>query len=185
VNNLASYIERKLFTVNTEHAAATYYEYAREKKIIADALKIAEIRVIVHDCLTKTSELICKKHDVSKSEQKEYVEKIIKRIFNSYLKNVMKRIDRTSLRKLERNERFVSPTTALIENGDKHDALLEAIEVGFRFVNVSKDDESVKLKKILSSTDVKGVIQKMCGLNESDKLFSKMMKVMKKVQSTK
>jgi mannitol-1-phosphate 5-dehydrogenase len=185
VDNLAPYIERKLFTVNTGHAAAAYYGYARGKKTIADALEDQEIRSIVHDCLAETSELICKKHGVSKSEQKEYVEKIIKRISNPYLEDVVERVGRAPLRKLGRNERFVGPAAALAEYGDKHDALLGAIEVGFRFVDVPGDDESVELGKILGSTDAKGVVQKVCGLSESDKLFSEVVKVVEKVQSKK
>lgn len=182
VDHLAPYIERKLYTVNTGHAAAAYYGYARGKKTIAEALEDQEIRSIVRECLAETSQLITTKHGVSKDEQKEYVEKIIKRISNPYLEDVVERVGRAPLRKLGRKERFVGPAAGLAENGDKYDALLGAIEVTFGFVNVPGDDESAELAKILESTDAEEVVKNICGLTESDKLYADVVKVVKKVQ---
>lgn len=182
VDDLNPYIERKLYTVNTGHAAAAYYGYARGKKTIAEALEDQEIRSIVHACLAETSQLITTKHGISKAEQREYVEKIIKRISNPYLEDVVERVGRAPLRKLGRKERFVGPAAQLAESGDKYDALLGAIEVAFRFVNVKGDDESAELAKILESTDAEDVVKKVSGLTESDKLYADVVKVVKKVQ---
>lgn len=182
VDNLEPFIERKLFTVNTGHAAAAYYGHARGKRTIADALEDKEIRTIVQECLAETSHLICTKHGVSKDEQKEYVNKIIKRISNPYLEDVVERVGRAPLRKLGRNERFVGPAHYLAEHEDKYEALLGAIEVAFGFVDVKEDDESVELGKILRNDDAKGIVSKVCGLNEGDKLFEPILRVVQKVQ---
>lgn len=182
VDNLVPYIERKLFTVNTGHAAAAYYGYARGKKTIAEALENKEINEIVRKCLDETSHLICTKHGISKVEQKEYVEKIITRISNPYLEDTVERVGRAPLRKLGRQERFIGPAAQLAEQGAKYDALLGAIEVAFGFVNVEGDEESVELGKFLKSTDAKGVVEKVTGLSESDKLFGDIVKVVEKVQ---
>lgn len=185
VDKLEPYIERKLFTVNTSHAAAAYYGHARGKKTIAEALEDKEINTIVRECLAETSQLIITKHGVSKEEQKEYVEKIIARISNPYLEDVVERVGRAPLRKLGRNERFVGPAAYLAEHGYKHDALLGAIETAFGFQNVEGDDESFELAKILASTDAKEVAEKVSGLSESDKLYKDVVKVVEKVQKTK
>ena len=182
VDNLVPYIERKLFTVNTGHAAAAYYGYARGKKTIHEALEDKEIHSIVHACLAETSQLITTKHGIGKAEQKEYVEKIIKRISNPYLEDVVERVGRAPLRKLGRKERFVGPAAELAQNGDKYDALLGAIEVAFRFVNVPGDEESADLAKILESNSAEEVVQKVSGLTESDKLYADVVKVVEKVQ---
>lgn len=185
VDKLEPYIERKLFTVNTSHAAAAYYGHARGKKTIAEALEDKEINAIVRECLAETSQLIITKHGVSKEEQKEYVEKIIARISNPYLEDVVERVGRAPLRKLGRNERFVGPAAYLAEHGYKHDALLGAIETAFGFQNVEGDDESFELAKTLASTDAKGVVEKVSGLSESDKLYKDVVKVVEKVQKAK
>ncbi len=184
VDNLTPYIERKLFTVNTGHAAAAYYGHIRGKKTIDEALDDKEIREIVHNCLAETSHLIVTKHGIGKHEQKEYVDKIIKRISNPMLKDVVERVGRAPLRKLSRKERFVGPAFELAEMGEKVDALLGAMEMAFRFTDVKDDEESVELAKKMQQ-DAKTVVQEVCGLKEGDKLYSQVLKVVEKVQSEK
>ena len=182
VDDLTPYIERKLFTVNTGHAAAAYYGRARGKTTVDEALSDKDIRAIVHDCLAETSQLIIKKHSIGVHEQKEYVDKIIKRISNPMLKDAVERVGRAPLRKLGRKERFVGPAFELAEKGEKVDALVGAMEQAFLFTNVEGDEESVELAKILKENDAKTVVEKVTGLKENDKLFSQVLKVVQKVQ---
>ncbi len=184
VDDLNPYIERKLFTVNTGHAAAAYYGYARGKRTIHDALQDPEINKSVYECLSETSHLIVKKHGIAVDEQKAYVEKIVKRISNPYLEDVVERVGRAPLRKLSRKERFVGPASQLAESGDKVDALLGAIEQAFAFLDVKDDEESAELSKILKSTEAKDVVGKVCGLEESHPLFSKIVPIVEKVQKS-
>ncbi|KAI4095437.1 MAG: hypothetical protein L6R37_007077 [Teloschistes peruensis] len=185
VDDLNPYIERKLFTVNTGHAAAAYYGHARGKHTIHDALQDTEINKIVHNCLAETSHLIVNKHGITAEEQKAYVEKIISRISNPYLEDVVERVGRAPLRKLSRKERFIGPASQLAESGDKVDALLGAVEQAFAFVDIEGDDESAELAKILKSTEAKEVVSKVCGLESSHPLYSKIVPIVEKVQSNK
>ncbi|KAI4171081.1 MAG: hypothetical protein LQ343_004493 [Gyalolechia ehrenbergii] len=182
VDDLNPYIERKLFTVNTGHAAAAYYGHARGKRTIHESLQDSEINKFVYECLAETSHLIVKKHGISVDEQKAYVDKIVKRISNPYLEDVVERVGRAPLRKLSRKERFIGPASQLVESGDKIDALLGAVEQAFAFVDVEGDEESVELSKILKSTGAKEVVGKVCGLEESHPLFSKIVPIVEKVQ---
>ena len=183
VDNLVPYIERKLFTVNTGHAAAAYYGYARGKKTIAEALEDKDIHTIVHECLAETSHLIVSKHGIGTQEQKDYVEKIITRISNPYLLDDVERVGRAPLRKLGRQERFVGPAHHLAEHGDKHTALLGAIEQAFRFVDVEGDEESVELGKKLKALSAEAVVSEVSGLEKGDKLYGEVVKIVEKVQS--
>ena len=183
VDDLKPYIERKLFTVNTGHATAAYYGYNRGKKTIYDALNDKEIHDIVQKVLQETSRLICSKHGISTQEQKEYVDKIIKRISNPHLEDMVERVGRAPLRKLSRKERFIGPASELVEKGENVDALLGAIEMAFRFQNVEGDDESVKLAKILKEHNAKDVTAKVTDLEPNHPLFGKVVKIVEKVQS--
>lgn len=182
VDDLVPYIERKLFTVNTGHAAAAYYGHARGKAMIHDALADKEIREVVHECLAETSHLIVKKHDITPSEQKDYVDKIINRISNPALEDVVERVGRAPLRKLGRQERFVGPAHHLAEQGDKYTALLGAMEQAFNFVDVEGDDESFELGKLLKSMDAESLVAKVCGLEKTDKMFGEVVQIVRKVQ---
>ncbi|KAK4692422.1 mannitol-1-phosphate 5-dehydrogenase, partial [Lecanoromycetidae sp. Uapishka_2] len=184
VDDLVPFIERKLFTVNTSHAAAAYYGRRLGKRTIHEAMADPKIKEHVHDCLTETSHLIVTKHGITKKEQEDYVEKIIDRISNPHLEDVVERVGRAPLRKLGRNERFVGPAHHLAERNEKYTALLGAMEQAFMFLNVGGDDESAELAKLLHENDSIYIVEKVCGLEKSDKMFDKVKAVVDKVKKS-
>jgi len=183
VDDLIPYIERKLFTVNTGHAAAAYHGYYYNKTTVYDALQERRILDEVRRTLAETSTLIVGKHGIEEQEQKEYVEKIITRIGNPHLEDAVERVGRAPLRKLSRNERFIGPAAELAEDGKPFDALLDAAEMAFRFQNVEGDEESEELAKIMSSNSAEQVVEKVCGLTSKDKLYPSVVEIVKKVQA--
>lgn len=182
VDDLKPYIERKLFTVNTSHAAAAYYGYNRGKKTIHEAMADKEIHDIVQNCLKETSNLLCLVHSVDKKEQSDYAQKIVTRISNPHLEDVVERVGRAPLRKLGRKERFIGPASQLAEKGESTDALLGAVEMAFRFQDVEGDDESHELAKIMKAHDAKDVVTKVTGLEPNHALFDKVAAIVEKVQ---
>lgn len=182
-DNLQPFIERKLFTVNTSHATAAYYGYNRHKKTVDDAMRDADIRAQVSAAITETAALIVAKHGIPQEEQDAYKEKIIARISNPYLADAVERVGRAPLRKLGRKERFIGPAVELEERGLSTKALLGAAEMAFRFQNVEGDDESKELATILKDNSADDVVLKVTGLTTSDKLYPKVVEIVKKVQA--
>jgi len=183
VEDLQPYIERKLFTVNTGHATAAYYGHNRGFKYVHEVLADKELHDIVQNTLKETAHLICTKHDhISKEEQEEYVQAIVKRISNPTLKDVVERVGRAPLRKLSRNERFIGPAAHLAEAGEKFDCLLDGMEMALRFQNVEGDEESVELAKKLKELDAAAATKELTGLEEDHPLFSAVVERVKKVQ---
>lgn len=182
-DNLKPFIERKLFTVNTSHATAAYFGYNRKKKTVDDAMQDKAIKAQVNAAISETASLLVKKHGIPQSEQDAYREKIIKRISNPHLADAVERVGRAPMRKLGRNERFIGPAFELAEAGMTCTALLEAAEMAFRFQNVEGDDESKELATIMAENSAEQVAQKVCGLKSADKLYPKVLEVIKKVQA--
>lgn len=182
VDNLQPYIERKLYTVNTGHATAAYHGYNRRKSTVYDALQDKDIREEVRKALANTAQLITEKHGIDEEEQKRYVDKIVRRISNPHLEDAVERVGRAPLRKLSRKERFVGPAAELAEKGEDCSALLDAAEMAFRFQNVEGDEESVELAKIMDEKKPDEVVKEVCGLRPNEKLFPKMVEVVKRVQ---
>ena len=185
VDKLDPYIERKLFTVNTGHATAAYHGYNRGKTTVYEALMDPSIKEQVRRVLGETSTLIVDKHGISPDAQKAYVEKIISRISNPHLEDAVERVGRAPLRKLSRRERFVGPAVELAEDGKDVHALLEGIEVAFRFQNVEGDDESKELAKIMTDDSADDVVSKVCGLTAKDKLYPMVVQIVRRVQGEK
>lgn len=183
VDDLVPYIERKLYTVNTGHAAAAYWGYNMKKATVYDALQDPKILEEVQQALAETSELIVGKHGIGEEEQKEYVEKIITRISNPHLEDAVERVGRAPLRKLSRKERFIGPASELAEQGKSVTALLDAAEMAFRFQNVPDDDESKELAKIMKEKNPKEVVQQVCGLEPEHPLFERVERIVEKVQA--
>jgi len=183
VDDLIPYIERKLFTVNTGHAAAAYHGYYYQKTTVYDALQDPKILDEVRKALSETSNLIVGKHGIHEQEQKDYVEQIIVRIGNPHLEDAVERVGRAPLRKLSRRERFIGPAAELAEEGKEFSALLDAAEMAFRFQNVEGDDESKELATIMKDNTPEQVATKVCGIESTHPLFPHIVEVVKKVQA--
>ncbi|KAI3556834.1 mannitol dehydrogenase domain-containing protein [Colletotrichum abscissum] len=183
VDELAPFIERKLYTVNTGHATAAYHGYNRGKRTVYDALQDKAIMAEVRKALEETSNLIISKHGIDEKAQREYAAKIIRRIGNPHLEDAVERVGRAPLRKLSRKERFVGPAAELAEKGEDCTALLRAAEMAFRFQDVEGDDESKELSKLMSENSPEEAVTKICGIQSSEKIHPMLAAVVRKVQA--
>lgn len=152
VDSLGPYIERKLFTVNTGHAAAAYFGHAAGKEKIAESLIDPQIRAKVEAVLGETKALLVVKHGFDPGEQEAYVQKILTRFANPELPDTVARVGRAPLRKLSRHERFTGPAAELAERRMDTGALQEAMAAALRF-EAPDDPEATKLKELLRGPD--------------------------------
>jgi mannitol-1-phosphate 5-dehydrogenase len=150
VDDLEPYIERKLFTVNTAHAAAAYHGIDRGWVSIREALATPELQAEIRAVLAETKQLLVLKHGFDEDEQQAYIEKTLKRISTPDLPDTCERVGRSPLRKLSRHERFIGPAAELAERGLEVWNLLNAVGAALRF-DVKEDAESVELQTMLSS----------------------------------
>ncbi len=170
VDDLAPYIERKLFTVNTGHATIAYYGFVAGASGLADALAIQSVVDAVRAVLAETKTLLVAKHGIDPDAQQAYIEKILVRFANPRLPDTVDRVGRQPLRKLGRHERFVAPAAELAERGETPVALLDAIGTALRF-DVPSDEQSVELKRLLAELDPPEFVSQVCGLDPEHPLF--------------
>jgi len=150
VDGLAASIERKLFTVNTGHATVAYHGFLAGADKISDAIAIPAVRSALESVLAETSDLLVRRHELDPEVHRSYVQAIIGRFENPHLPDTVTRVGRQPLRKLSRDERFVSPAAALAEDGTEPTALLDAMGAALRF-DVADDEQSVELQQLLRS----------------------------------
>ena len=146
VTDLAPYITRKLFTVNTGHAATAYFGYNAGIEKIADALADDAVRRHVEAVLAETKQLIVEKFGFAPEGQQAYIDKISARFQNPSLPDTVQRVGRAPLRKISRHERFIGPAADLAELGHTPTALVNAVAAALRF-DVPEDPESVELQQ--------------------------------------
>jgi mannitol-1-phosphate 5-dehydrogenase len=177
VDDLAPYIERKLFTVNTGHAATAYHGFARGIKKLSDALDDDGVRAAVTGVLEETKQLLVAKHDFSDEAQQAYVDKILQRFANPHLPDTVDRVGRQPLRKLSRSERLIGPAAELAERGIRPQHLLATVDAALSF-DVPEDPESVELQQLLRTLTAEEGTERICGLKPSDPLYDDVVAVL-------
>jgi mannitol-1-phosphate 5-dehydrogenase len=177
VDDLEPFIERKLFTVNTAHAAAAYHGLDRGWVSIREALATPELQAEVRAVLDETKTLLVEKHGFTPDEQQAYIEKTLKRISNPDLPDTCERVGRGPLRKLSRHERFIGPAAELVERGHTAWDLLNAMGAALRF-DVPADAESVELQGLLASgRSAEDLAEVITGVGRSHPLFPHLVEV--------
>ena len=172
VDDLAPYIERKLFTVNTGHATTAYFGAEAGVEKISDALADPVIAGKVGAALEETSALLAAKHGLDPAELAEYRATILRRFANPALPDTVGRVGRQPLRKLSRHERFVGPAAEAAERGLPVDALLAAMGAALRFDDPD-DEQSVELQQRLRTETAADFTAAVTGLEPGHPLAAR------------
>ncbi|WP_206448298.1 mannitol-1-phosphate 5-dehydrogenase [Agrococcus sp. KRD186] len=163
VDDLAPFIERKLFTVNTGHATTAYAGWNAGIATIAEALEEPEIRTAVEAALADTSRLLLAKFGFDAGEHAAYVARAIERFENPALPDTCERIGRQPLRKLSRHERFVQPAVELVERGEPAEGLVAAYAAALRF-DAQGDEQAVELQRLLGELEPADFVAQVSGV---------------------
>jgi mannitol-1-phosphate 5-dehydrogenase len=172
VDDLAPYIERKLFTVNTGHAATAYFGALAGVETISGSLSDDRIAANVGAALEETSALLAAKHGLDPADLRSYRETILRRFRNPALPDTVWRVGRQPLRKLSRHERFVGPAAEAAERGLSVDALVDAMGAALAFDD-AEDAQSVDLQRMLREQDAASVTSSVTGLEPGHPLFAR------------
>ena len=184
--NLNAYIERKLFTLNTGHAITAYLGAENNKETVFEAINDSEIKNVVYGAMEESGEVLIRRHGFSRFEHEVYIQKILGRFFNPYLKDSVFRVGREPMRKLSYNDRLIKPILGTLEYDLKHDNLLKGVASAFKFYT-PEDAESMELKRILETEKLEDAILKITGLNinnEKEKeLYNEIFNLLKPAES--
>ncbi|WP_156286169.1 mannitol-1-phosphate 5-dehydrogenase [Oceanivirga salmonicida] len=167
VSDLYPYIERKLFTVNTGHAALSYIANYKGIKIVNEGLKDKSIKNQLLLVLNETKELLLKKWNFNKKDLTDYVNNVIKRFENPYIIDETSRICRTPIRKLGYNERFIKPIRECKERGLEINNLATICSYILKYRSVD-DEQSLELEKMLNEIPVEKVFKQITGLEDDE-----------------
>lgn len=170
VKELAPFIERKLFTVNTGHAVIAYLGYLKDNKSTIDqSLEDEGIVKQVKKTLDETGAYLIKEYQLNPDEHQQYINKIINRFKNSYLNDSVNRVGRSPLRKLGPNDRLVRPAVEAKKAGLSYTHLAKAIAAALLF-NYNEDEEALRLQAMVKENGVPSVLKEVSGLDENSEI---------------
>ncbi|GAA1545131.1 mannitol-1-phosphate 5-dehydrogenase [Microbacterium ginsengiterrae] len=172
VDDLGPFIERKLFTVNTGHAATAYFGAQAGIDRISDALADPAIASRVGAALEETSAMLAAVHGLDEDELAEYRATILDRFRNPELVDTVQRVGRQPLRKLSRHERFIGPAAQAAQRGLSTEALLAAVGAALAFDDPA-DEQSVQMQQRLRTEDAADLAASVTGLEPAHPLFDR------------
>ncbi|MDO4941664.1 MAG: mannitol-1-phosphate 5-dehydrogenase [Lachnospiraceae bacterium] len=158
--NLEAYIERKLFTLNTGHCITAYLGCLKGYATIDEAIADEEIFKIVKSAMTESGMGLVQKHGLDKEAHLKYIDKIIGRFNNPYLKDDVLRVGRDPLRKLSPTDRLANPTLTAAGFGLPVDNLLVGIAAALHY----KDDKDLTEK--INELGVRGFLTEFSGIKD-------------------
>jgi mannitol-1-phosphate 5-dehydrogenase len=163
------YIERKLLTVNTGHSAIAYLGYVRGKPTIHAALEDDEVRETASKTLEETGLLLIKEYGFDEDEHSEYRHKVLERFGNPHISDDVTRVARAPIRKLGRNERFVSPALRLLDMGHMPVHLATVIGAVLRYDHL-EDEEAQELQEAIRAGGERSALARYAGIGQDHPL---------------
>ena len=171
VDNLMAYLERKLFTLNTGHAITAYIGKNKGIKTVDESIKDPEVREIVVGAMKESGEVLINRYSFVREDHYKYIDKILKRFENKYLKDDVSRVGRQPIRKLGKNERLVKPLLGTIEYNLPNDNLLLGITYTLKFDG--EDEESIRLREMIKEKGVENTLREITENSIPDDLLAK------------
>jgi mannitol-1-phosphate 5-dehydrogenase len=167
--NLMSYIERKLFTLNTGHAITAYIGNLKGYSTIDESIADEKIYDVVKKAMTESGLGLVEKHKLDAEAHFKYIDKIIGRFRNPYLKDDVSRVGREPLRKLSDSDRLVKPLMTAKGFNLSVDNLLLGVGAALHYNN-TEDAQSVKLQALIKEKGIKGAIAEVANIDDNDLL---------------
>ncbi|MBO6168898.1 MAG: mannitol-1-phosphate 5-dehydrogenase [Bacteroidales bacterium] len=182
VDNLLAYVERKLFTLNTGHATAAYLGKMKGLTTIGECVADPGLLAIVKEAMQQSGEGLVRKFGFDHDAHFAYIDKILGRFSNPFLRDECDRVGREPLRKLAPNDRLILPMMTAKGFGLPYDKLLLAIGGALHFDN-PQDPQSVEMLSSIKDAGLEATIVKYTGIPAGDPLVAQIEDAYKKVES--
>lgn len=175
VDNLMAYIERKLFTLNTGHAITAYFGYLKGYETIEESIKDEVIYGFVKNAMIESGKGLIAKYNFDEEAHYKYIDKIIDRFKNPYLKDDVARVGREPLRKLNENDRLIKPLITARGFNINTDNLLLGVGAALHYDN-KEDSQSVQLQSLINEKGIKDSLAEISKISGDTDVLDKIEK---------
>lgn len=169
VEELAPFIERKLFTVNTGHAVIAYLGYLAGKSTIDQTLADEKVADQVRETLKETGAYLVKEYGLDEEEHLAYINKNIERFKNPFLNDGVSRVGRSPIRKLGPEDRLIRPATQAQKAGLSYTNLAQAIAAALLFDH-PEDEEAMEIQRMIKENGPAHVLKTISKLDEDSEI---------------
>ncbi|NQD68727.1 mannitol-1-phosphate 5-dehydrogenase, partial [Bacillus haikouensis] len=185
VEDLAPYIERKLYTVNTGHASIAYLGYLNGFHAIDKAVRSEVINQVVSGALKETGEVIIEKYGFDQDDHLDYINKILSRFENPFIIDDVTRVGRSPLRKLGKDDRLFGPALSFFELFKEVPENLTHVIAAALLFEVEEDGEAVELKNLVEASGAANTLSEITGLDKNHPIILQVETVYRKLKGRK
>lgn len=190
VENIAAYVDRKLFIHNLGHAASAYfgYQYNPNFTFIHEPLEVPELLQKVRQCMEQAAIALHKEypHDLALPALHDHIADLLERFQNRSLGDTIFRVGRDLPRKLGKDDRLVGAMLLARKHGYPCETIAEAVVAAcqFRatdeFGNLFPDDKDFLENEYPAG--IEHILTHVCQLSRENKLESEVMEEILKWQ---
>ncbi|PKH23664.1 mannitol-1-phosphate 5-dehydrogenase [Enterobacterales bacterium CwR94] len=174
-DNLMAFVERKLFTLNTGHAITAYLGVQAGLNTIRDAILDQQIRAVVQGAMEESGAVLIKRYGFDADKHSAYIQKILGRFENPFLKDDVERVGRQPLRKLSAGDRLIKPTLGTLEYGLPHANLVTGIAAAMHYRS-EEDPQAQELAVLLQEKGPQAALVQISGLDADSKIVADVVK---------
>ncbi len=163
-DNLMAFVERKLFTLNTGHAITAWLGQQAGHRTIRDAILDNNVRAVVQSAMEESGAVLIRRYGFDAAKHAAYIQKILSRFENPYLKDDVERVGRQPLRKLSAGDRLIKPLLGTLEYGLPHASLVKGIAAGLHY-HSPEDPQAQELAQLLAEKGPRETLAQISGLD--------------------
>lgn len=170
-DNLMAFVERKLFTLNTGHAITAWLGQQAGHRTIRDAILDNNVRAVVQSAMEESGAVLIRRYGFDAAKHAAYIQKILSRFENPYLKDDVERVGRQPLRKLSAGDRLIKPLLGTLEYGLPHASLVKGIAAGLHYRS-PEDPQAQELAQLLAEKGPRETLAQISGLDANSDVVS-------------
>lgn len=131
--------------------------------------------------MQQSGEALVKQFGFDHEAHFKYIEKIIKRFHNPYLKDDVTRVGREPIRKLSPDDRLIKPVMTAKNFGLPYDKILLGVGAALHFNN-PEDPQSVQLMEKIATEGLVPTISEVTGIKSGDPMLQEIVNAYKEVE---
>ncbi|UPT14364.1 mannitol-1-phosphate 5-dehydrogenase [Buchnera aphidicola] len=162
-DNLKSFIDRKILTLNTGHVITAYLGWIKKYKTIYESIQDSDIKNIVKGAMKESGLTLIKKYKFNKNSHFSYIDKILVRFQNPFLSDKIERIARNPLQKLRQDERLIKPFLLAKKYNFLYHNLTKGIAAALYYRN-KNDLESMQIGNLIRNFGIKKTLNQVSNL---------------------
>ena len=172
VDDLAMFLQRKIYMINCGHALSGYYGQRKGYDTVQEALRDPEIQAEVCSAVLESASALERKYGFTHESLVDYMETMmLKRFLLLGIADAIARVSREPIRKLAPNDRIMGPAYLCEEYGLKNTHLLKGAACAMLFQS-PEDPQAVELQDFIAENGIEKAITKYTGAEPGSRMFS-------------